>query len=384
MEVITYSLKNGCNNSDIYYNDISLFTDEVLVKLEEECTWIIEDFVKFIRENNIEKVRQDKEYMVEILSIGVFIYLYRDKSIKLNKFSQRILTFLSKIRYKAVITKLPLNKIKGVLSTIILNKSNGQATNEKQLNIRNFLKVIDWMEASGDYKCTVNRLKNWYSFLKNKPDDYSKKIINKLVQLALWFKIEANKKISKYTYNVNNFLLNKYKEHKFKEDILFCGRNEIEYHLNMIGAEILNRAFQDDFINAEKKMVLLPACMRFYLNKNCKAINTTNGYMCRHCTKQCNVNIINQLGEKNNFETYIIPHESDIFSSGKSSQQTTGVVGIACVLNLLEGGWKAKELNFIPQCVILDYCGCQNHWSKSGFSTSINLSELKKIIKIYP
>ncbi|WP_406542058.1 DUF116 domain-containing protein [Clostridium ljungdahlii] len=59
-----------------------------------------------------------------------------------------------------------------------------------------------------------------------------------------------------------------------------------------------------------------------------------------------------------------------------------GVVGVACVLNLIEGGLKARSLNLVPQCVILDYCGCKNHWDNNGIQTDINCKKLFEILQV--
>ena len=61
-----------------------------------------------------------------------------------------------------------------------------------------------------------------------------------------------------------------------------------------------------------------------------------------------------------------------------------GMVGIACILNLMSGGWKAIRIGYIPQCVILDYCGC-GHWRENRKMTNININKLivKKDINTY-
>ncbi len=56
----------------------------------------------------------------------------------------------------------------------------------------------------------------------------------------------------------------------------------------------------------------------------------------------------------------------------------TGIVGIACVLNLISGGWRLNDIVIPAQCVLLDYCGCKNHWNKEGVPTEINFNRLKK------
>lgn len=54
-----------------------------------------------------------------------------------------------------------------------------------------------------------------------------------------------------------------------------------------------------------------------------------------------------------------------------------GIIGVACILNLLSGGWKAKKLGYLPQCVLLYYCGCNGHWDGEGIVTGLNENKLQ-------
>lgn len=83
------------------------------------------------------------------------------------------------------------------------------------------------------------------------------------------------------------------------------------------------------------------------------------------------------------YEVLIIPHESAAFSDNSIKEGELGIIGIACVTNLLAGGWKAKALGIPAQCVLLDYCGCRNHWDEEGFSTAIDRTQLCKIMDIF-
>ncbi|WLD29947.1 MULTISPECIES: DUF116 domain-containing protein [unclassified Clostridioides] len=62
--------------------------------------------------------------------------------------------------------------------------------------------------------------------------------------------------------------------------------------------------------------------------------------------------------------------------------EDVGIIGVACVLNLISGGWKVKNFGFVPQCVVLDYCGCKNHWHEKGIVTDINVDRLLYTIGI--
>ena len=183
-------------------------------------------------------------------------------------------------------------------------------------------------------------------------------------------------KLGNYLSNVDS-----YKEaHKGKEDIIFCGRSKNQYYLNMIGAEIMNDVYKESFVNCKEKRVYLPSCMRKD-KETCKAIKINEGFKCMKCNKRCSVRTITLIGESKGFDSRIIPHQTSLFDiRGKNE---IGVVSIACILNLLAGGWKAIRMEFIPQCVVLEYCGCAHHWCEKDVATEINYSVFReKFIKI--
>ena len=199
-------------------------------------------------------------------------------------------------------------------------------------------------------------------------------------EIAKWMCSICENKLGNYLSNVDSYL-NSYKEaHKGKEDIIFCGRSKNQYYLNMIGAEIMNDVYKESFVNCKEKRVYLPSCMRKD-KETCKAIKINEGFKCMKCNKRCSVRTITLIGESKGFDSRIIPHQTSLFDiRGKNE---IGVVSIACILNLLAGGWKAIRMEFIPQCVVLEYCGCAHHWCEKDVATEINYSVFReKFIKI--
>ncbi len=47
-------------------------------------------------------------------------------------------------------------------------------------------------------------------------------------------------------------------------------------------------------------------------------------------------------------------------------QRKIGPAAVACLLNLVQGGYEMRELNIPAQCVLLTFCGYQKHWDKDG------------------
>ena len=85
---------------------------------------------------------------------------------------------------------------------------------------------------------------------------------------------------------------------------------------------------------------------------------------------------------KQGITAYLIPHSSDFsrFLVKWKDNRDTSLIGVACVLNLIAGGYEMKRLNIPSQCVFLDYCGCKKHWDKDGIATSLNVNQVKRII----
>ncbi|HEX3013208.1 MAG TPA: DUF116 domain-containing protein, partial [Methanobacterium sp.] len=95
--------------------------------------------------------------------------------------------------------------------------------------------------------------------------------------------------------------------------------------------------------------------MKFHVGTKCRAKDTNLGLRCTECSKSCNVHKLTKMGDKYGFEVYIVSHESSAFSkSTKEDRNELGIVGVACVSNLIAGGWKAGSLGIPAQCVLLD------------------------------
>jgi hypothetical protein len=181
--------------------------------------------------------------------------------------------------------------------------------------------------------------------------------------------------------NVDEFLKNSSVRYRWREDRISCTRSRLEYHLNMVGTELMNRAFRNNFNSTDAKAVLLPGCMRWHNDEKCEAKRVPEGLICEGCQKKCRVNQIREMGKNNNFEVYVIPHASDLsLWAPKPNKPRRGVIASACVTTLVEGGWELKRYDVPAQCVLLDYSGCKKHWHCEGLTTSLNIQELKRIL----
>lgn len=380
-EVITYSLIENDINSDQYYKDIAVFSTKVLENGEKTLGKILNNYIDYIKNNNLEKVRSKEEYLLEILNLGVLWQIYSDDASELLELPKIILNELVELRKHGGVIKSGTDFARGILSTIFL-KTNDNLNSDININKYNYKKFINWLKATGEFIETVKRFDNLEKYFNTLEEEQLSEVFASMLTFSIWFSAKSEQILGKYTSNVEIFLETKYESHRFKEDFVFCGRQRVEYHLNMAGAEILNRAFRKDFLNTKFKKLLLPICIRLKPEGQCKAVLKEEGYICSECSNQCAVNELTKLGQTYNFEVLAIPHESSAFKGGKVEYGKVGIVGVACVLNLLNGGWKARSLDLVPQCVILDYCGCKQHWHENGIVTGINVKELKRVFNI--
>ncbi len=377
MNYITYSLISKDINSNQYYTRVEKLSGKIIKSVLSSSEEYLNEFITFIEKYELEKVRSKEEYGIEVLLIGVLIKEYLQNGFAFRYSSKNVFKVLNKLR-KNDFFKVKIDNIRGKLATnILMRRESGNI----DIDFKTFKLLIRWLEATGDFNEEVYRLNNWVNFLDNKDKKYIDNFLNISISNSDHLYNQGKKYLCEYTINVEEYLNSYINNHINKEDIIYCGKGEIQYFFNMIAAEIMNKTYRNDFLTCDIKKVFLPACMR-QVKKNCLSEKSNSGYVCKSCSKECNVRKLKEIGLKNNFEVYIIPHETMLFNSSQSENSNIGIVGVACVLNLVSGGWKALRLGFKPQCVVLDYCGCDKHWLEKSVMTSINLDRVKSIINI--
>ncbi len=381
MEPVTYSLKLDKPNSNDYYNEVHLFTNEVLFRAQSSLSPIVNDYIEYIKEFNLEIVREKEEYILELLSFGILWQTYSHFALGVRFAPFIALSKMGEWRKKHQKLKPMIDFSRGVLTTLLLLPKN----NEKRLTPTPSLEQIDrvclWFEATGEFREQALRFILWRAYWGTIPKERVAIIFAAISDFTNWFKKNSEEKLGKYTENVQPFLYNSSEKYKWREDRISCTRTRAEYHLNMVGADLMNRSFHDDYSNTTSTSVLLPGCMRFRPADKCEAIKEAKGLKCIGCESKCRVNQFKVMGEKKNFEVYVIPHASDLsLWAPKGKDNRRGIIASACVTTLVEGGWELKRYGVPAQCVLLDYSGCKKHWHPTGVETSLNKKELERLL----
>lgn len=382
MEQITYSLYDSKSNSKEFYKRLTDFTDWWLAMVPLTISEMIQQYQTFICREKKEKLRSKEEYLLEFLALGIYWNLYSGNALRLPVIPEKILTKLSTLRRQGKMMKWISDPLRGILTTSYL--SPFQFFESPSPNRENVEALLKWLSATGEYTYDWKRLYGWYQYLATLKET---ELINQMKyasELATQFEKKSEEMLGSYTSSVEKFLARAQSTYRYREDAIFCGRKSVEYHLNMLGAELMNRVFLQAFRKTDRKVVLLPGCMRIDGGKHCQAVPDFLGDRCISCSPRCNVAHLVRLGKEIGYDVYIIYHESALLSKGTAirvQEEQIGIVGVACLLNLISGGWKLKEHDIPAQCILLDYCGCKQHWHKQGIPTKLDEDQLRSIIE---
>ncbi len=379
-EVITYSLRAGEDRSDQFYRDLALFTDQFISGSTAVWGESIPAYMAFLEHEKLEKPRTFPEYAYELLSLGVLWRVYAGNLFRLPKLPQRSLAYLARLRDNHPRLKPPVDYVRGQLMAWFM-ASKSRPAEIPAPNLENMDRLLAGLSASGNFNQIVDRLKVWQKFLARQERENAERILASAIAFAARFEQTSLAVLGLYTPNVEPFLAEKLPAYRGRQDYIFCGRQRVEYHMSMVGTEILNRSFREEFQQAQTHVVVVPPCMCAPAEK-CQAKSTPFGSRCAACTPGCRVNQLTKLGEKKGFQVFILPDELKVFSTpkGNGSQKRTGIIGISCVLTNAPGGWDMKDLGIPAQGVFLDYCGCSYHWHKDGIPTDTNFHRIVDVV----
>lgn len=369
--VFPYSLSANGHSSASFYARLGLFASDV----EEKATSVFGKYLTMLACANQSEMRNDM--LLNILICACMWEQYRGKWGRFIAPKHKVLNGLYRLRKKYPHLKPPADRVRGYLISKWLTSP---VDVDMKMGRHTLHKLSLWLNATGDFREESIAVKQLSDKLNIIPLDFHDHFFGHMEAFAAWFKKMAKTELGNYTSNVQPFI--KYNAHRYKgkENYFFCGSNELQYHLNMVGAAWMNKWLKPGFENARNKILLLPACMAS--GASCKAKKTDRALLCTHCTANCNVSVTAGQLEISGVKTLLIKHSSDFSEWLKpwANQQHTALIGTACVLNLLQGGFGMKRLGIPSQCVFLDYSACKKHWHKSGIPTKMDVAQAELLV----
>jgi len=154
----------------------------------------------------------------------------------------------------------------------------------------------------------------------------------------------------------------------------------LQYHLFMLEIELTNRLNAASFRSADKKIALLPHCLRD-LTVECKAAPDGFDYKCCHCSKICYQNEVSTLLTQHGIEACIWMGASigKEVKSNLKKNKTLGILGIACIPELVAGMRQCQKYHLPVIGLPLDANRCVR-WMGAFNENSVNLEMLEKLV----
>ena len=390
---LVYDLRLGEASSARFYADLTAFSARTVAQIECRASPALDGYIRYITENSLESPRTRGEYGLELLTVGMALRLYGLVATKTPGWVVAACRELFRLRRRLTRTKPVIDWVRaGVFQLFLRRQLRSSAFAGagvfEQFEVANAPSldalpgVIEWMSATGEFEQESRRMDHWLSYLHELPRIEAEAWIGIALSLFDWFTYEAETVLGKYTRGVTPFLKDTYPKRLRREDQIFCGREPVEYHLGMVAAEVMNDGLREDFLSKPRKVLLVPTCMRGTKKDDCRAVVRGLDMKCAACDPDCAINRITRRMRSEGVQVYMVPHATG-FSRWLERWQDdpkVGVAAVACMLNILPGGYEMRARKIASQCVPLDYPGCEKHWTRAGIPTNANEDRLVQIV----
>lgn len=375
-----YDLRKSGEGSDDFYTALELFADRTLSTIECRADPLLDGYARHIQSFLEELPRSRGEYALDFLILGMILDRYEAAANNMPRWAAGLARGLLWVRGHSQTAKPAADWIRAGLNRYVFSTHVGGKLSMHGTVADRLDRVIDWTEASGEFQHESKRLQNWRSYLTGLKSEKATAWLRVAVDLFHAFARDAENELGAFTRGVHPFVSRQRAHPRWREDLLMRERSEVEYHLNMLAAEVMNRGLRESFLKAPGRVVLVPGCLRGERSSQCKARIDGVDMTCAGCDPECAVNRITLKFRAEGMKVYIVPHSSG-FSRWLSRWQNTetAVIAVACVLNLLPGGLEMRERRIPSQCLPLDFPGCRKHWDPVGIPTAVNEPRLLHI-----
>ncbi len=379
---LIYDLRLGGDCSDGFYLELDRFCERVLAEIDECAGEVLDDYICHVQVELREAERSRGEYGLDLLMLGMALRQYAGAAESTPGWVVALAQELYWVRREAPWSKPLADLGRAAIWRFLLASKLGRKPKAGPYSLERLPRLIEWLQATGEFEQEIRRLNNWHDFLTTLPKAESGRWMEVAQEILNWFEREADQALGAYTRGVEGFLNSEYARRGIREDQIFCGRPPVEYHLAMAATEVMNRGLRERFEQTTNRAVLVPACMRGRHASTCRARTFGVDMTCAGCDPHCTVNRITHAMRKQGAKVYLVPHSTG-FSRWLERWQhepDAGVVAVACLLNILPGGYEMRARRIPSQCIPLDYPGCQKHWTEEGISTGMNEERLVRIV----
>ena len=385
---LVYDLRLDGNSGE-FYARCSRLADRVLAEAEIKAATPIAGFSRYLLEKMKESRRSEGEYALDFLLLGHLLQRYGNDASRTPMWAVQVARLTCRLQRRWEWTKPLAGLIRAsVLSRFMTDSVCGEHNQSSATPsapyepISTLVSLIAWLGATGDFDAEVKRLIRWRTYLRSLAPAQREQALRTAIALYEWFACEAALELGDFTRGVEEFLATEHQRRGLREDWLFCSQGPAEYHLNMVAAEIMNRGMRAEFERAQRRVVLVPGCLRGELAASCRARGKGLDLKCSACNPACAVNRLTKRMRSLGATIYVVPHASSFarWLNRWQHEPETGVAAVACMLHILPGGLEMRARHMAAQCVPLDFPGCCRHWRRESTPTTLNEERLVQIV----
>ena len=383
-----YSLQASDSTSDRYHQDIATFADRWLAYTRATAARLVYDYRAYRRSEGLTG-RSFDECGLELLVLGVLLREHGRQAAALPGWAAWLLARLVTLQGRWRQAERLFKAGRGLLGGAVHDTGIGYAGQAKVRADRlppepaAVALLVRWLLAHGE-TAQAERLAVWRDYCDTVGPEQARQVIRQSMALADDFALESRLALGRYTTGVEAYRATAAGRARFRYDAELLTRSRLEYHLGLLGTEVLNRAYRARFEAATHKLVIVPPCLRTPPEgSGCQAEQTSLGAMCRGCNPACRVHQLTKMGQQQGFMVYSIPDDElarVCVASGQAGSGGIGVVGLSCALTNWTAGWEAERLGLAAQGHLLDYAGCRCHWHTQGVPTDTNFKKLRQVV----
>jgi len=371
----TYHLRPETTPPGRYLTDVGRLAGEVITAGRGALGSITTAYARYLEETDREAPRRFEDHLLDLLTLGVLWRARASEALRLSGARLQLMEALAADRRAGA----PRNKDGAPCLLLALDFPNDPG--QPAPTLTEVDRLLTWLLASGEYDDALGRLELVRAFLAASPALARGRLAD-IWAFAVAFEAWGSWALDRYTSRVERFLREELPRHRWREDTVQCARLRVEYHLDLVGTAILNRAWRDEFVACRRHVVVLPACARARGDGACLAVRGADDLRCTRCTSGCAVRAASAVAEAAGATAVAVEHGSDFsrfLRSPALAGGDVGIVGVACAAGLLGAGWRARAAGFPAQCVVLDASGC-SHWRDVPRATQLDLRELRRIL----
>jgi hypothetical protein len=408
MEHRPYALKSSRSSSDGYYQAIAAYTNAWFENAHTTLRKPVEGFLAFLNTRSADvPARGFNEAAFEMLVLGVLLREHGCQALDMPVLPAWLLARLIETQDALPLAEVekPIKAMRGWIQGMVQEDEAPGAP--EAVDLKPFRgsaaglveRLMGWMR-SANMAAQAERMEGWRDYMACLDEQQAQALLARCLLLADDFAETSAAALSEYTTGADAFLEDARSGARWRYDAPLITRTRIEYHLGMLGTEVLTRAYRARYLAAGRKIVIMPDCLCAHTlrvqdaqdagadqvrRQRCQAEKTSLGGKCTGCAPGCKARQITALGEKHGFEAYILPDDLRGVGVGSCSKLVdVGVVGISCVLTNWDAGWQVHDAGVPCQGVLLDYAGCRSHWDVAGLPTDVNLKHLLATVGVHP